>query len=158
MNIAQKIGSDPVIEPDPVRSGVCTYPWKFYSARLELIPNATSPTRPCLFGFSILPRILVSWAQVPVSLSVQLTQDWWTSAQDTMRVEGERMWVCKWDAGSVVGVGTRVHDKNSVGGVQWEVCLFVLRFYSPVNPMGSCQARTVYLTTLLLGRHCPLSG
>ena len=30
--------------------------------------------------------------------------------------------------------------------------LFVLRFYSPVNPMGSCQAQTVYLTTLLLGR------
>ena len=26
MTIAQKTGSDPVIEPDPVRSGVCTYP------------------------------------------------------------------------------------------------------------------------------------
>ena len=26
------------------------------------------------------------------------------------------------------------------------VCLFVLRFYSPVNPMGSCWARSVYLT------------
>ena len=31
-------------------------------------------------------------------------------------------------------------------------CLFVLRFYGPVNPMGSCQARSVYLTTHLLGR------
>ena len=31
-----------------------------------------------------------------------------------------------------------------------EVCLFVLRFYSPVNPMGSCRARSVYLTTRLL--------
>ena len=30
-------------------------------------------------------------------------------------------------------------------------CLFVLRFYGPVNPMGSCWAR-------LLGRLCPLSG
>ena len=37
-------------------------------------------------------------------------------------------------------------------------CLFVLRFYGPVNPMGSCQARSVYLTTLLLGRLSPLSG
>ena len=36
--------------------------------------------------------------------------------------------------------------------------LFVLRFYGPVNPMGSCQARSVYLTTRLLGRLCPLSG
>ena len=32
------------------------------------------------------------------------------------------------------------------------VCLFVLRFYGPVNPMGSCRARSVYLTTRLLGR------
>ena len=27
------------------------------------------------------------------------------------------------------------------------VCLFVLRFYSPVNPMGPCQAWSVYPTT-----------
>ena len=37
-------------------------------------------------------------------------------------------------------------------------CLFVLRFNDPVNPMESCQARSVYLTTLLLGRHSPQSG
>ena len=30
------------------------------------------------------------------------------------------------------------------------VCLFVLRFYGPVNPMGSCRARSVYLTKHLL--------
>ena len=30
--------------------------------------------------------------------------------------------------------------------------LFVMRFYSPVNSMGSCRARSVYLTTRLLGR------
>ena len=30
------------------------------------------------------------------------------------------------------------------------MCLFVLRFYGPVNPMGSCRARSVYLTTRLL--------
>ena len=29
-------------------------------------------------------------------------------------------------------------------------------FYSSVNPMGSCRARSVYLTTLLLGRLSPL--
>ena len=34
----------------------------------------------------------------------------------------------------------------------------VLRFYGPVNPMGSCQAQSVYLTTCLLGRLNPLSG
>ena len=37
-------------------------------------------------------------------------------------------------------------------------CLFMLRFYGPVNPMGSCRARSVYLTTRLLGRLSPLSG
>ena len=36
--------------------------------------------------------------------------------------------------------------------------MFVLRFYGPVNPMGSCRARSVYLTTRLLGRLNPLSG
>ena len=38
------------------------------------------------------------------------------------------------------------------------ICLFVLRFYGPINPMGSCRARPVYLTTRLLGRLSPLSG
>ena len=38
------------------------------------------------------------------------------------------------------------------------VCFFVLRFYGPVIPMGSCRARSVYLTTRLLGRLSPLSG
>ena len=38
------------------------------------------------------------------------------------------------------------------------VCLFVLRFYGPVNPMGSCRAQSVYLTTRLLGRLSPLSS
>ena len=36
--------------------------------------------------------------------------------------------------------------------------LFVLRFYGPVNPMGSCQAWSVYLTTRLLGRLSLLSS
>ena len=33
----------------------------------------------------------------------------------------------------------------------------MLRFYGPVNPMGSCRARSVYLTTRLLGRLSPLN-
>ena len=33
--------------------------------------------------------------------------------------------------------------------------MFVLRFYGPVNPMGSCRALSVYLIRLL-GRLCPL--
>ena len=37
-------------------------------------------------------------------------------------------------------------------------CMFVLRFYGPVNPLGSCRAQSVYLTTRLLGRLSPLSG
>ena len=41
---------------------------------------------------------------------------------------------------------------------QVTVSLFVLRFYGPVNPIGSCRARSVYLTTCLLGRLSPLSG
>ena len=32
-----------------------------------------------------------------------------------------------------------------------------LRFYGPVNPLGSCRARSVYLTTLFLDSHSPLS-
>ena len=36
------------------------------------------------------------------------------------------------------------------------VCLLEFRFYGQVNPMGSCRARSVYLTTRLLGRFSPL--
>ena len=34
----------------------------------------------------------------------------------------------------------------------------MLRFYGPVNPVGSCRARSVYLTTHLLGRLSHVSG
>ena len=57
------------------------------------------------------------------------------------------------------------HQNISVTVVQWMgdkslcVCFyFVLRIYGPVNPMGSCRAWSVYLTTRLLGRLSPLSG
>ena len=39
-----------------------------------------------------------------------------------------------------------------------EVCVCLFVFYDPVNPMGSCRARSVYLTTRFLGRLSPLSG
>ena len=42
--------------------------------------------------------------------------------------------------------------------MQVALCLFVLRFYDPVKPIWSCWVRSVYLTTLLLGRLSPLSG
>ena len=42
--------------------------------------------------------------------------------------------------------------------VKQGVCLFVLWFYGPGNPMGSCRARSVYLTTRLLGRLSPISS
>ena len=56
--------------------------------------------------------------------------------------------------------------KTYVVGTHWKhlgeallmSILFVLRFYGPVNPMGSCRAWSVYLTTCLLGRLSPLSG
>ena len=35
-------------------------------------------------------------------------------------------------------------------------CLFVLRFYGPVNPLVSCRAQSVYPTTHSLGRLSPL--
>ena len=36
---------------------------------------------------------------------------------------------------------------------------FVLKFYCPVNPLGSCHAWSVYLTTLITGQaYSPPSG
>ena len=52
----------------------------------------------------------------------------------------------------------KVHVNTINVSVSAEGFLFVLRFYGPVNPMGSCRARSVYLTTRLLGRLSPLSG
>ena len=39
----------------------------------------------------------------------------------------------------------KVTGAQNIGqGHRVKVCLFVLRFYGPVNPMGSCRARSVY--------------
>ena len=48
-------------------------------------------------------------------------------------------------------------DLFSEGTYEQESILFVLRFYGPVNLLGSCRARPVYLTAHLLGRLGPLS-
>ena len=53
--------------------------------------------------------------------------------------------------------GANAHDLFIVGNFVTDNCvrrlfLSVLKFYGPVNPMGSCRARSVYLTTCLLGR------
>ena len=37
--------------------------------------------------------------------------------------------------------------------VKIKVSLFVLRFYGPFNPTGSCRTRSVYLTTLKSANH-----
>ena len=46
---------------------------------------------------------------------------------------------------------------SCVQPVPWN-SLCVLRFYGPVNSMGSYRVGSVYLTTLLLGRLSPLRG
>ena len=53
--------------------------------------------------------------------------------------------------------GTKLY-RQTIGIPMGTNCLFVLRFYDPVNPMGSCRARSVHLTTRLLGRLSPPSG
>ena len=56
MTIAQKTGSDPVIEPDPVRSGVCTYPTSCYKtckdSEVPQLSRETEEIRSTNFGIS----------------------------------------------------------------------------------------------------------
>ena len=54
--------------------------------------------------------------------------------------------------------GIMSFDQALRGSSSGFLYLSVLRFYGPVNPMGSCRARSVYLTTRLLDRLSPLSG
>ena len=59
---------------------------------------------------------------------------------------------------SLLGAGERKIAKMiTILWPRWPPC-FVLRFYGPVNPMGSCRAQSVYLTTHLLGRLSSLWG
>ena len=47
---------------------------------------------------------------------------------------------------------------SHIAAYVFQDCLFVLRFYGRVNPIGLCQVQPVYPTTRLLGRLSPLSG
>ena len=62
---------------------------------------------------------------------------------------------------NLLALGPMVSEKKIFEGslaIYLSLYLFVLRFYGPVNPMGSCRAWSVYLTTRLLDRFSPLSG
>ena len=88
----------------------------------------------------------------------------YSTAQQTV----ERM--CTYKSWMTYEFGETQEDATSYNeSLSWDVkfgrppshvCLFVfvLRFYNPVNPMGSCWAWSVYLTTLLLDRLSPLIG
>ena len=71
---------------------------------------------------------------------------------------------CVWEGRGGGGVGAYIINlQSSILRVTrllfcWSGEFVVLRFYGPVNPVGSCRARSVYLTTRLLGRLSPLSG
>ena len=41
---------------------------------------------------------------------------------------------------------------DTTSGSKLYFCLFVLQFYGPVNPSGSCQVQSFYLTTLFTSR------
>ena len=41
---------------------------------------------------------------------------------------------------------------------EYKMILFVLTFYGPADPMGSCRVWSAYLTILSLSRFSPLSG
>ena len=70
---------------------------------------------------------------------------------------GIRKIQCEYPSYLELGRGV-IYPKYGCGTLVGWVGLFVLRFYGPVSPMGSCRMRSVYLTTRLLGRLSPLSG
>ena len=77
----------------------------------------------------------------------------------TLFAKAEHIWVQQDKGYLSMKIYEPVHSKtNNKTSVTSVTFLFVLRFYGPVNPMGSCRARSVYLTTRLLGRLSPLSG
>ena len=43
-------------------------------------------------------------------------------------------------------------------GISYKLYVYLIVFYSPINPVGSCRVWSVYLITLLLDRLSPLSG
>ena len=78
------------------------------------------------------------------------SSQWWTIGPSKVKL-GNQLFIS--DASYEMMSSGSVHN---MGYPCIHFCLFVLRFYSPVNPMGSCPAWSVYLTTRLLGRLRPL--
>ena len=68
-----------------------------------------------------------------------------------------KIWCAKLEKG-LTSCAIKWKQRRSKSMYASVVCLFELRFYGPVNPMGSCQMWSVYLTSFLLDRLSPLSG
>ena len=66
-------------------------------------------------------------------------------------------WIRNFERRLLIGLKRFIHSFY-IPGEDAEEILSVLRFYGPINSIGSCRARSVYLTTRLLGRLNPLSG
>ena len=95
----------------------------------------------------------------PLSYLCGLALRIWTSFWRREDSDGTNMWNAPM-VQSRQPLTYRLIESVGLGGPKGHgnSCLFVLRFYGPVNPMGSCRARSVYLTTRLLGRLSPLSS
>ena len=68
--------------------------------------------------------------------------------------------LCKWAGWSISSQGAHV-QRFVFWRYDWYVCILSLEFVCvevlrPSNSKGSCRARSIYLTTLLLGRFSPL--
>ena len=113
----------------------------------------------------------------PIKLQLNLTsvwkQMWFTDFQDGCHgghlgyQNGNILAILNLHAAPMLSTKFPLHPTYSSGGdknwrlsrwMLWLPSVFVLRFYGPVNQMGSCRVRSVYLTTVLLGRLSPLSG
>ena len=98
--------------------------------------------------------IAATWVNVPSCIRAQRTKNQLACTRSVFKV-GIWSLVASWR--------NQCYFRRTVKTLIWWFstqicCLFVLRFYGPVNPMGSCRARSVYLTTRLPGRLSPLSG
>ena len=99
------------------------------------------------------------WHNFPIGLSLIWVNSigWGASNQYPKNMIFQRNNTCIW----IINIWRDKKKKKSQNYNKMQMpkeLLFVLRFYGPVNPMGSCRAWSVYLITRLLGRLSPLSG
>ena len=111
----------------------------------------------------VLKNLNVVWMLIQTPMTMlgvvqYLFLDFLTLSRQAKKASSRHLWtmkpqisLCKPDhclTGSSDIVEYTVESKDPDHTVKiHELCLFVLRFYGPVNPMGSCRARSVYLTT-----------